>query len=146
MRVARGSRSRIFALTCSGVLAASFAPAASAQVITPDGSIALPGIVVVGEKFSRSLQDTTSSVTVITGAEIKDQRKVLPYSNVTLKADAIGFAPLAFAILMVLFLRFGVPPLRGAVIAALTVLFIHLTFVTLLRVPLPGGLIDRLLW
>jgi putative tricarboxylic transport membrane protein len=60
--------------------------------------------------------------------------------------DYVGFAPLAFAILMVLFLRFGVRPLRGAVIAAFTVLFIHLTFVTLLRVPLPGGLIDRLLW
>ena len=60
--------------------------------------------------------------------------------------EYVGFAPLAFAILMMFFLRFGVPVLKGAVIAALMIVFIQISFVSLLRVPLPRGILDRLLW
>ncbi len=47
---------------------------------------------------------------------------------------------------MLFFLRFGVPAFKGAIIAALMIVFIQISFVSLLRVPLPRGILDRLLW
>jgi putative tricarboxylic transport membrane protein len=60
--------------------------------------------------------------------------------------EYVGFALLGFAILMLFFLRFGVPAFKGAIIAALMIVFIQISFVSLLRVPLPRGILDRLLW
>jgi putative tricarboxylic transport membrane protein len=61
-------------------------------------------------------------------------------------SDRVGFLILSFAILSFLFWRFGEPPLRSAVISILATLFIQVSFVDVLRVPLPRGLLDRILW
>jgi len=59
--------------------------------------------------------------------------------------EYVGFVPLAFVILMTFFLRSGVPLLKSTLIAVLTIVFIQISFVTLLRVPLPRGILDSLL-
>ena len=63
-----------------------------------------------------------------------------------LLSQRVGFIILSFAILLVLFWRLRVPLLRSALIAVLATAFIQVSFVNVLRVPLPGGLLDRLLW
>lgn len=63
-----------------------------------------------------------------------------------LLSERVGFILLSLAILTILFWRFGEPWLRGAIIAAVATLFIQFSFVDVLRVPLPRGLLDRLLW
>jgi putative tricarboxylic transport membrane protein len=61
-------------------------------------------------------------------------------------SQRIGFILLSLAILIILFWRLGLPLLRAVVIAAISTLFIQLSFANLLRVPLPRGLLDRVLW
>ena len=63
-----------------------------------------------------------------------------------LLSQRIGFVLLSLACLMILFWRLRVPLLRSALIAVLATAFIQVSFVNVLRVPLPGGLLDRLLW
>ena len=61
-------------------------------------------------------------------------------------SQRIGFVLLSLAMLMILFWRLHVPPLRTALIAMRATLFIQVAFADLLRVPLPRGLLDRILW
>jgi putative tricarboxylic transport membrane protein len=61
-------------------------------------------------------------------------------------SQRIGFVPLSLAMLMILFWRFDVSPMRSAMIAIGATLFIQVAFADLLRVPLPRGLLDRILW
>ena len=61
-------------------------------------------------------------------------------------SQRIGFVVLSLAILMILFWRLGVPPLRSALIAVLATVFIQISFADVLRVPLPRGVLDRILW
>jgi putative tricarboxylic transport membrane protein len=61
-------------------------------------------------------------------------------------SDWIGFIPLSIAILLVLFWRTGVPMLTGAIVAVLMTLVIQVAFADFLRVPLPRGLLDSVLW
>jgi putative tricarboxylic transport membrane protein len=61
-------------------------------------------------------------------------------------SQRIGFVPLSLAMLMILFWRFDIPPIRSAVIAVAATLFIQVAFADLLRVPLPRGILDRVLW
>ena len=63
-----------------------------------------------------------------------------------LLSQRIGFVLLSLAILMILFWRLGLPPLRSAAIAVGATLFIQIAFADLLRVPLPRGVLDRILW
>jgi putative tricarboxylic transport membrane protein len=63
-----------------------------------------------------------------------------------LLSERIGFVLLSLAILMMLFWRLGVAPLRAALIAVLATAFIQISFASGLRVPLPRGLLDRVLW
>lgn len=60
-------------------------------------------------------------------------------------AETIGFIPTAFVMLLALFLWFGVRPVVAIVTAIVATLLIHWFFATLLRVPLPRGLLDRIL-
>ncbi|MBM3569714.1 MAG: tripartite tricarboxylate transporter TctB family protein [Alphaproteobacteria bacterium] len=60
-------------------------------------------------------------------------------------SDKIGFIPLSLAILFALFVRQGVTWGRAAAIAALATAAIQYAFASLLRVPLPRGLLDSIL-
>lgn len=60
-------------------------------------------------------------------------------------SETIGFIPIAIVILLALFLWFGVRPLTAVLTAVAGTLLIHWFFATLLRVPLPRGLLDRIL-
>jgi putative tricarboxylic transport membrane protein len=59
--------------------------------------------------------------------------------------ETIGFIPIAIVILLALFLWFGVRPLTAVVTAVVATFVIHWFFATLLRVPLPRGLLDSIL-
>ena len=59
--------------------------------------------------------------------------------------ETIGFIPIAIVILLALFLWFGVRPLSAVVTAVVATFVIHWFFATLLRVPLPRGLLDSVL-
>jgi putative tricarboxylic transport membrane protein len=61
-------------------------------------------------------------------------------------ADAIGFIPISAAILLILFLRMDVRPLTAVAVAIGITIVIQIAFVDLLRVPLPRGILDRVLW
>jgi putative tricarboxylic transport membrane protein len=63
-----------------------------------------------------------------------------------LLSERIGFIPLSIAILIALFLRLKVPPLRSVVIAAAATAFIYVAFARFLRVPLPRGLLEGIVW
>jgi putative tricarboxylic transport membrane protein len=60
-------------------------------------------------------------------------------------SETIGFIPLAFIFLLSLFFWLGVRPLSGVIIAAVATLSIHWFFSTMLRVPLPRGLLNTIL-
>lgn len=62
-----------------------------------------------------------------------------------LAAETVGFIPIAFAFLAILFLWLGTPPIRAMVIAVIATLAIYWFFATLLRVPLPRGWLDSIL-
>ena len=58
-------------------------------------------------------------------------------------SDSIGFLPIAFVLLAVLFLWFRVRPLTALPVALLSVLAINYFFAHLLRMPLPRGLLNQ---
>ena len=60
--------------------------------------------------------------------------------------DRLGFFITGFAFLSVLFLAFGVPRRWIAPVAAAVTLVIHYGFYTLLRVPLPWGVLGGIAW
>lgn len=65
---------------------------------------------------------------------------VLTIAYVLLDED-VGFIPLGIVILMVLFVRQGVPWRKGAIVAVATVVVTQVAFGNLLRVPLPRGIL-----
>jgi putative tricarboxylic transport membrane protein len=60
-------------------------------------------------------------------------------------SDAIGFIPIALIFLGALFLWFGVKPLTAGITAVAATFAIHWFFATMLRVPLPRGILDSVL-
>jgi putative tricarboxylic transport membrane protein len=62
-----------------------------------------------------------------------------------LASDAIGFIPIALVFLGALFVWFGVKPLTAAITAVAGTIAIHWFFSTMLRVPLPRGILDSVL-
>jgi putative tricarboxylic transport membrane protein len=60
-------------------------------------------------------------------------------------AEWIGFIPVAFALLMGLFLWFGVRPHNAVIIAALFTAVTFWFFANMLRVPLPRGWLTGIL-
>jgi putative tricarboxylic transport membrane protein len=63
-----------------------------------------------------------------------------------LVSERIGFVLLSLAMLLILFWRLGVSLRTNVIVAVLATLFIQVSFVDVLRVPLPRGLLDRILW
>jgi putative tricarboxylic transport membrane protein len=63
-----------------------------------------------------------------------------------LAADALGFLPTAFLVLVALFLVLDVPPRRAVLIAVIAALVVHFAFYKLLRVPLPWGVLKGVAW
>ena len=59
--------------------------------------------------------------------------------------NVIGFIPLGIVSLVGLFLWFGVKPLQAGLIGVASILIIHWFFSSLMRVPLPRGLLDPFL-
>ena len=59
--------------------------------------------------------------------------------------ETVGFIPIALVILLAMFLWFGVKPLNAVIIAVIATFVIHWFFASLLRVPLPRGLLDTIL-
>lgn len=60
-------------------------------------------------------------------------------------AERIGFIPMAFVTLGLLFLWFGVKPLTALITTVVATLAIYWFFASLLRVPLPRGILDSIL-
>ncbi|MDJ0389150.1 tripartite tricarboxylate transporter TctB family protein [Roseomonas sp. E05] len=72
---------------------------------------------------------------------------VMPLAVVAylLFAETLGFIPLAFALLLALFLWFGERPLRALPVAAAATLLMYWFFGEMMRVPLPRGLLNDIL-
>lgn len=64
----------------------------------------------------------------------------------SLAVDALGFFITAFVILSTLFLALGVRRRLIAPVAIAVTLVIHYGFYTLLRVPLPWGVLESIAW
>jgi putative tricarboxylic transport membrane protein len=62
-----------------------------------------------------------------------------------LVSEPIGFLPVAFAMLLFLFLWFRTRPLVAVVVAAAATWIVHWFFASMMRVPLPRGLLTNIL-
>ena len=60
-------------------------------------------------------------------------------------SETVGFIPMAFGTLGVLFLWFGVRPLTALITTVVATMMIYWFFASLLRVPLPRGWLDSIL-
>ena len=58
----------------------------------------------------------------------------------------LGFIPTGVILLVTLFLKFGVRPVRAIVISIVATFVIHTAFYKLLRVPLPWGILEPFVW
>jgi putative tricarboxylic transport membrane protein len=63
-----------------------------------------------------------------------------------LLAERIGFIPMSLGILTILFWRLGVEWRHNIVVTIVATAFIQLSFSNILRVPLPRGLLERVMW
>jgi putative tricarboxylic transport membrane protein len=61
-------------------------------------------------------------------------------------SEQVGFIPISSAILILLFWRTRVRPLTAVIVGVAMSIVIHVAFVDFLRVPLPRGILDRVLW
>jgi putative tricarboxylic transport membrane protein len=62
-----------------------------------------------------------------------------------LASETIGFIPIALVFLLALFVWLGVRPAPAVLTAVVTTIAIHWFFSTMLRVPLPRGLLNAIL-
>jgi putative tricarboxylic transport membrane protein len=60
-------------------------------------------------------------------------------------SEPLGFIPSALLVQLVLFLWFGVRPLTAVVVSVGMTLLVHWFFSSLMRVPLPRGILDSVL-
>jgi putative tricarboxylic transport membrane protein len=60
-------------------------------------------------------------------------------------SEPLGFIPCAFLIQLVLFLWFGVRPVTAVVVAVVMTGLVHWFFSSMMRVPLPRGMLDSVL-
>ncbi len=84
---------------------------------------------------------------------LRDPRSVLRFLLVPASlvfyfelADTLGFLLCAFILLCVLFRAFGVSWMRTVVVALISTLVIHFMFYSVLKVPLPWGLLEPFAW
>lgn len=90
---------------------------------------------------------------IVLGDWARDRRAVVDVALVLLSlvvyivaSDRVGFIPLSVAILTLLLYRLGSSPLAALAIAIATTLVIQVLFARVLLVPLPGGLLQPVLW
>lgn len=63
-----------------------------------------------------------------------------------LASEAIGFLPVAWLLMWTLMVNLKVAPVRAAVLSLLLSALVHFAFYTLLRVPLPWGVLTPWAW
>lgn len=61
-------------------------------------------------------------------------------------SDSVGFLPVAFALLSLLFWRFGARLWLALVLAAVITVVVHILFYRFLHVPLPWGVLEQYAW
>ncbi len=123
------------------------------------GPAAFPGTIAVlllgcsGLLIWRGLRDGRGEGLVRFGPWIASPRHALNVLLVLgsllfyiLAADFIGFIPIGVIILSAMFFGFGVRPALILPVAILSTLIIHTIFYKLLRVPLPWGLMQGMMW
>ncbi|MBP7065228.1 tripartite tricarboxylate transporter TctB family protein [Ferrovibrio sp.] len=131
-------------------------PAIPGQNVGPSafpGTLALLLLVCSGLLIWRGLRDGRSQAIISFGAWIASPRHVLNVVAVVggllfyiFCADFIGFIPIGIIILSVLFFCLGVRPLLILPVALVATLVIHTIFYKLLRVPLPWGIMQGMIW
>lgn len=150
--------------TLSGVLTAIFGLAVLLYARTfppmpgqPIGPALFPsvigiGLIVFGGALALAARGVRGPALVV-DAWVRGAHTVLAFALVVvdvvlyaLVVDVLGFFITAFLFLTVLFLTFGVPRRYIAPVAAVVTLGIHYGFYTVLRVPLPWGLLEGIAW
>lgn len=125
----------------------------------PVGPALFPGLVAAGLcvagvlLVARGWRDRARQPWLAWDDWVKSPRHVLALAAVLgavvfyiVAAEALGFLPTAFAILLVLFLVLRVRPLPAVAVAAVAALLVHTAFYKLLKVPLPWGLLQGVAW
>lgn len=94
-----------------------------------------------------------SRVPLVSASWLRNRRAVLRFLLIPASlvfyfelGSTLGFLLCAFIILCVLFRAFGVTWLRTFVVALVSVMIIHFMFYSVLKVPLPWGLLEPLAW
>jgi putative tricarboxylic transport membrane protein len=110
------------------------------------------GLIVFGGALALAARGAGTPALVV-DAWVRGPHTVLAFALVVadvvlyaLVVDVLGFFITAFLFLAVLFLTFGVPRRYIAPVAAAVTVGIHYGFYTVLRVPLPWGLLEGIAW
>ncbi|NYT77966.1 tripartite tricarboxylate transporter TctB family protein [Alcaligenaceae bacterium] len=100
-----------------------------------------------------SRKRAVSRASLVRASWLRDRRAVLRFLLVPASlvfyfelGSTLGFLLCAFMILCVLFRVFGVTWLRTFVVAFVSVMIIHVMFYSVLKVPLPWGLLEPMAW
>jgi len=124
-----------------------YGPALFPRVI--GGGLLLAGVILV----ARGWRERASVPWVTLGGWATQPRFVVNVVLVLagllgyiLFSDWLGFIPTSLAILLVLFIRFGVSWFAAVPAAIVTTLVIHTIFARYLLVPLPWGLLQPIAW
>ena len=111
------------------------------------------GFIFLGAALSASGLRRGERQAIAAGAPVPSRRARIGFLLVivdlvfyAVAVDWLGFFLAGFLFLMVLMRAFGVPTLRAAAVSAGVTLAMHYGFYTLLRVPLPWGLLEPLAW
>lgn len=131
-------------------------PAALGQSYGPDLFPTLIGLGLAAcglILLVRGLARRREQPLIVLGAWARDPRRVANFALVVgalllyiFASDLIGFIPVAWLILFVLLLRFGVAAVPALGIGLAATLVIHTLFARFLLVPLPWGLLQPVAW
>jgi putative tricarboxylic transport membrane protein len=111
------------------------------------------GLALFGSVLAFSGARRGGSRSIELDAWVRNPRKLLNFVLViasllfySFAVDRLGFFITAFIFLSVLFLAFRVPRMRILPLAAAVTMAIHYGFYSLLRVPLPWGVLEGIAW
>ena len=157
MRV--GDRAAGIAAIAFGSAVATYArafPPASGQPVGPGAfpaaigcALAAAGVLLLINGLRQQPRESWIELTAWVGSPRLASRGALVLAGVVFYAlvlDRLGFLITATLLLSVLFAAFGVRRARILPLAAVVTLAIHFAFYTLLRVPLPWGLLEGIAW
>lgn len=101
----------------------------------------------------KGLRHLQTSAWVSLGEWARHPRQVADFALVPLSlvlyivlSEPLGFIPVAFSLLVMLFCSNGLRVPRALVLSAVTTLVVHTAFYQFLRVPLPWGLLQGVAW